>query len=241
MEQRESFQEREYHVPYHWNWTPGTEIGRVYWFYLRRIRELLLQTGSRVHADIGCGDGRATAFLKETYIGSITGFDYSERAVQMARIIADAPGIEWQVWDVKTPPPVNGVFDSATLIEVVEHFPIADLPLVFQHVHALLKTGGSLVLCTPSVLDTCVPKKHYQHFTQQQLTSLLEVAGFRVTLVEGQDRHSAWFIQLYRLVDNRLWCIKPLAKWMNTVLYSRYVDRASLSEAYRFIIRAEAV
>lgn len=236
---RESVQEGQYDIPYHWNWTEGTEEGRTYWCYLKRIKNMLLNTGGGSHIDLGCGDGRATAFFKEGTTLEITGSDYSEKALDMARAITGEMGITWEKWSLMEAPSVKEKYDTATLIEVVEHFPISDLPQVLQNTSAVLKKGGRLFLCTPSILSVPVPAKHYQHFSEASLTKLLIDAGFTLESVEGQDdKKNRWFKQVYRFADNRLWSIKPFKKWLNKVVYQKYLDKAPLDRAGRFIIQA---
>lgn len=51
-------------MPYHWFWSAGSESGRSYFSYIQMVSERI-PPGTKRLVDIGCGDGRTTAVLKD--------------------------------------------------------------------------------------------------------------------------------------------------------------------------------
>ncbi|MCR4278622.1 MAG: methyltransferase domain-containing protein [bacterium] len=231
-------QEEEYILPYHWQWTPDSESGRVYFSYLKRIADLFPES-ARSFIDIGCGDGRSTVYLHDTFPDMhCVGLDYSDRALALATLMSGSRDIEWKRVDVCEALTAHEMaFDVVTAIEIFEHISKDKLGDALQNVRALLVPGGSLMCSVPSVN---IPKtaKHYQHFTPESIRSYLEEAGFRVAHLSGQQRHRHPLFHIYRYFDNRFWTIKPLMRWFNRSLYPTYISQSALEKADRLIVKA---
>ena len=156
--------------------------------------------------DLGSGSGWLSGILSS--FGPTLGVELSPEAVELARkrypaaefICADAT--EWR-------PPVKA-FDVVVSQEVIEH--IVDKPAYLKVARQALKDGGRLLMTTPnlSVLEA-IPKPEREAIWEiqpvelplrrQQLTALLENAGFRVnrtsSVVEGQGK-----LGIHRLVNS---------------------------------------
>lgn len=240
LETPQRVQEQEYITPYHWFWSPDSESGRVYFRYLAMVAERIPINVNRL-ADLGCGDGRATAFLKDALPHvQIVGMDYSERALQLAQLLSSPRAIEWRLWNIyeRYPDPETR-YDAITAIEIFEHLPPERLPQALKNIRSVLRDGGFLILTVPSVLATR-PVKHYQHFTEEKLRALFQEADFVVEKCDGQERAHHIFFFCYKFVDNRWWTIKPLMKWMNAVAYPRWVSPSVSARANRLIVVVRA-
>jgi SAM-dependent methyltransferase len=154
---------RKYSSTRHWHW------GFRYLGGMHVALELLRQAPFKSLVDIGCGDGR---FLREVsaHFGdcSLLGIDTSERAVRLAQALT--PSIEYRTLDITAGLPAR--FEAATLIEVVEHIPPAQLPAFLGAVASVITDGGRLVLTVPHRNKPLI-EKHHQHFVGEQLTQLL--------------------------------------------------------------------
>jgi SAM-dependent methyltransferase len=108
-----------------------------------------------------------------------------------------------------------------------------------QNIRSLLKPNGVLILTVPSIL-AAKPLKHYQHFTEEKLRSLLQETGFVLERCDGQEHANHLFFFWYKFGDNRWWTIKPLMHWMNRVFYPRWVSPCPAERANRLIVVARA-
>jgi SAM-dependent methyltransferase len=152
--------------------------------------------------DAGCGDGRVAHELVQAG-HHVTGVEYLETSVQYARHLvpqADFLPADLREDLLELPGLAPDSFDAAVLVEVYEHLPPADCPLVLANLHRLLKPGGLLIVSVPTKL--LPPSKlHYRHFDRGEAEGELEQAGFRILKVIGQHRLDA----LGRLVLHRGW------------------------------------
>jgi SAM-dependent methyltransferase len=91
--------------------------------------EALAQRAARV-VEVGCGDGALLAELSRRRFGeSLTGFDISEAAIELART-RSIPRVErLETFDGATLPAADGAFDLGLLSHVLEHVP-APAPLL---------------------------------------------------------------------------------------------------------------
>jgi SAM-dependent methyltransferase len=154
---------RKYSSTRHWDW------GFRYLGGMHVALELLGQAPFKSLVDIGCGDGR---FLREVSAHfrdcRLLGIDTSERAVRLAQALT--PSIEYRNLDITAGLPTQ--FEAATLIEVVEHIPPAQLPAFLDAVASVIVDGGRLVLTVPHRNKPLI-EKHHQHFVGEQLAQLL--------------------------------------------------------------------
>lgn len=173
-------QEAQYAFPYHYLPTVknGKFSARRYWpwgfRYMGGIQLVLDQLAGRSFSsliDIGCGDGRFLREVAERYPAKIlVGVDASERAVRMAQVLN--PELDYRALDIVVDRSLEK-FDVATLIEVIEHIPPAELPAFLDAAADKLVDSGRLIVTVPH-RNTPVSRKHYQHFDAAQLRNLLE-------------------------------------------------------------------
>jgi len=240
MEMRQHFQEDEYLTPYHWSFEPWTEAGRSYFCYLDRVIKFI-PPGAKSLLDVGSGDGRAISYFRDKLSSiAMTGSDYSERALDLAKIMSQPRLISWMRLDLLEIRPAVKQYDVVTAIEVIEHIPLEKLAYALKNIRSHLKANGRLIITVPSILVK-LNKKHYQHFSRDTLQRALLDAGFKIETIEGQERNSHIFFFIYKFVDNRWFTIKPLMRWMNLVAYRKWVDRCHVNEANRLIVSAVAI
>jgi len=176
---KDALQESQYEFPYHhlvewdqqnfsqtkhWSW------GLRYFAGLQVAVDLVRRTKFRSLIDIGCGDGRFLKELKQhVETSNLKGIDISERAIGFAR--AFSPDIDFEVSDVGKNLEEKR-WDVATLIEVCEHVPPAQLPGFLESTARALIPGGRLVLTVPHE-NKALNAKHYQHFSSAKIRELL--------------------------------------------------------------------
>lgn len=239
LDSHQMAQEEEYSLPYHWFWTPESEMGRAYFAYLSRV-VALIPKDTQTLLDVGCGDGRATAYLHDKLPNTkIKAIDYSKRALELARILSTPREIRWEQSDLRThESSETGVFDVVTAIEVVEHIPPEKLVEALRGMRAELRAGGRIIITTPSV-QMPRPEKHFQHFTPSMLRQAFGEAGCEVVLVEGQEVANHIFFSIYKLFDNRWWSVKPVVRWLNKQVYPKWVSASDPEKARRLIVVAQ--
>ena len=183
MDQIQKTQENQYAFPYHYipdfdennnfsqfvSWSWGAHyIGgiKTVLSYLRKVEFNSLM-------DIGCGDGRFLRELSNMYPDNektFLGVDYSERAINLAK--AMNPSLDYVCMNI-VKEPASRSFDVATMVEVLEHIPPAEVMQFLNAVSMNLKENGLLFLTVPHK-NKQLQDKHFQHFNSQTLKSTLQ-------------------------------------------------------------------
>lgn len=169
---KQQLQEAEYSFPYHHlvELYPFSESRELFWgyeyaAYLKKIIDVLSSVTYTRLLDVGCGDGKLLHELSKIHSGEFVGTDFDERALQFARAFTPKVRFEKEI--------PKEQFDAFTLIEVVEHIPPSEIEHFFKILTQSLAPGAVGVVTVPS--DTMpLLEKHYQHFSAQTLTAVLE-------------------------------------------------------------------
>ena len=218
-----------YLLPDHWI-LPRTQKDStftvVHEVYVRRVVELIRQSGARTVLEAGCGDGWNCGKLVEVGL-AVVGVDWSHNGIEHARrMVRGARFYCGDVRDAGFRREFSDLFDAAIFVEVLEHIPPNDCIQAIRNIASLVKPGGLLVLTTPSVNTPNTNPQHYRHFDEPTLRELIAEAGeLSIEAIEGYGnvplaaRH--WRIR--RWFDNRYWTIKPARKW----LVDRYAARCA--------------
>lgn len=117
--------------------------------FYQRLIDLLAANGvdyeqKRV-ADVGCGTGGLlTALKSKARTASLTGLEYSDKALEIAR--AQVPGVEFCYFDIYEGSPRQ--FDVIFCVEVVEHLLHPDMAL--RNIVAMLADSGVALLTVPN-------------------------------------------------------------------------------------------
>jgi SAM-dependent methyltransferase len=224
-----SEQEAEYVFPYHfipavngddfsatryWSW------GVHYLGGMHLVQSVLETLDFESLVDIGCGDGRFLADLRQAYPDAkLTGFDYSARSIGFAR--AFTPSVDFRVIDIIASPSAEP-FDVATLLEVLEHIPPAEAHDFLAAVRRYVKPGGVIILTVPHINSPLIDK-HYRHFTSRSLREALE-PHFTVDTVGFFDRAGSLGLRCLKAAvggGGRQFVITN--SWLNRLLWKTYL------------------
>lgn len=209
MDDVQAVQSAQYSFPYHY--LPHLlDEGRSFaesrsWAYslsyvtaLRHVSAAIAETGSRAHLDIGCGDGALIHLLRQRHPDiELAGIDYDQRAIAWARMFTpDADFHAGDLHDAK----FDTQWQSASLIEVIEHIPPDQLPHFMTGVHKLLPTGARLIVTVPH-RNKPLNDKHYRHFSFDLIAEAVG-EGFELETIFGFEFVPVWE-NLYRRLFSR--------------------------------------
>ncbi|KOX07923.1 methyltransferase [Nocardiopsis sp. NRRL B-16309] len=136
-------------------------------------------------ADLGCGSGRVTAYLRDLGL-PVFGVDLSPTMVELAR--RDHPGLRFEVGSILDLDLPDGSVGGALAYYSIIHMPPERLPEAFAEFHRVLAPGGHLMLAfqvgdEPRYVDR--PLGHevsldFQRLRPDHVAALLTTAGFSV-------------------------------------------------------------
>lgn len=198
----------------------------TYWYTLDFLHQACPEgfEGKKI-LDVGCGVGAITLYLAQ--LGAkAKGIDVSKRAIKIATQAKKETRLK-NVWfglgEVKSEP---RAYDVITCFEVIEH--VADDLQLLQTFYKNLKSGGTLVLSTPTddnvLFRLGFYKKfdeevgHLRRYRQEKLTKLLKRAGFKVNQVrqvEGPLRNILFTTQLGILIKGIKGPLIPIFHWID--------------------------
>jgi 2-polyprenyl-3-methyl-5-hydroxy-6-metoxy-1,4-benzoquinol methylase len=115
--------------------------------------EAKLQAGAKV-ADVGCGHGASTVLLAEAYPNStVTGFDYHEPSIEIARARAAEAGLSDRVrFEVATADAFPGTgYDLVCIFDALHD--MGDPTAAAAHIRGALAPDGTWLLVEPNAGD----------------------------------------------------------------------------------------
>lgn len=176
-----------------------------------RLYRELLPPGRRRVLDVGCGNGRFLALLRD--FGDpdweLVGVDFDAAAVEQCR----AQGFEAHRTRVEDFAGQDGSFDLIVMLQLIEH--VEDPVLLSERVFKLLRPGGAFVVETPNLggLDYGAFRgstwghyhfpRHWNLFSTEALHQMLERCGFAIERTESLISTSAWIISLHNFFLDR--------------------------------------
>lgn len=248
----QEIQECQYSLPYHyfpWEQDGIWRVGRFLWWgfeYLAVLDTVLRLAGKYVVSrngpvkvlDFGCGDGRVIVELLARYpcLSVVAGVDISERALTFARAATWGDPRACFFTDIAMAVEKVGRFDLALAIEVLEHIPPEDVPSIVSQLHNALTEGGLLIVSVPTI-NIPLNRKHYQHFTLEDLTRILSDC-FALQDVQYIHRVGMCAEWIRRAVVNRFF-VSNNETWLRlcTWLYNRFVRMADERTGAHMICR----
>lgn len=146
----------------------------------------VIESGGGRVADIGCGVGRATAYLTDQKL-NISGVDLSEGMVAVARTAH--PNLRFETGSLTALPFDPQSLAGAVLWYSIIHTPLIDLPQVWRELARVLAAPGNVLiaflagqneeLVQTDAHGTDATLRHYRHSVDDVATSLSE-SGFDV-------------------------------------------------------------
>ena len=140
----------------------GEDLGQHSWVSaeeLRRDIQLLQLSSSSFLLDLGCGPGGILAFIAEQRRCRCVGLEISHAALQAARVMACARGVE-SLLDVQTGdlnellPFADNSFCAVVAFDVILH--VRNRGQVFREIERVLKPGGKFLFTDAAVLTGAI-------------------------------------------------------------------------------------
>lgn len=235
---KQQLQEEDYSGPYHWYKSPFSKKSRLYFGYLQICADFIKTADKKetIILDAGCGDARFLKLLQDHSFEQLYGADYSRRAIEFGKLML--PSAHLTEASIVHLPYVEHFFDAVFLIETLEHIPPDEISPILQELKRVLKPGGQLIITVPSDAEP-VAEKHYQHFSAELLRSTIE-PEFEIVEILGQDYVPFHFFKIVdKIIDNRLWEIKPLKRWYNSKFWFSHFNRCAAKDGRRLICHAK--
>ncbi len=159
-----------------------------YWF---RRHEVVYQrlrdrcTGRDV-LEAGCGEGYGADLIADI-ARKVIGLDYDEATV--AHVRARYPRVDMRHGNLAELPLADSSVDVVVNFQVIEH--LWDQPQFVAECLRVLRPSGVLLMSTPNRVtfspgrDTPINPFHTRELNADELTELLETAGFRLEAMQG--------------------------------------------------------
>ncbi len=151
--------------------------------------------GAGVACDLGCGPGQVARYLQERGV-AVCGVDLSPGMIERARLLN--PGIEFTQGDMLALDVEEGAWAGIAAFYAIVNLPPGDLVRAMREMHRVLRPGGWLLMSfhigeeIVHVEDLwgCAVSLDFHFFRTQQVTGLLEAAGFKIEEVVERDPYA---------------------------------------------------
>ncbi len=159
-----------------------------YWFRRHEVvyRAVLDRCAGRTVLEAGCGEGYGADMIADV-AERVIGVDYDTQTV--AHVRARYPRIEMLHGNLADLPVPDASVDTVVNFQVIEH--LWDQPQFLRECLRVLRPGGELLLSTPNRItfspgrDTPLNPFHTRELDADELTGLLDDAGFTVVTLSG--------------------------------------------------------
>ena len=112
-------------------------------FWMNSLRAVLPDAPVGGCLDLGCGTGRFTAILAQTFACPVVGVEPSEAMLAVARVEA-MPGVEWKLGTAEDIPLESASVGLVFMSQVFHH--LSHPQEALREIHRVLTPGGSLVI-----------------------------------------------------------------------------------------------
>lgn len=158
--------------------------------------------------DIGCGRMPYKKWMNnETKVNSYTGLDIDNPIYNDDTFRPDI------VWDAHTMPMENEQYDSALLLEVLEHCEHPEL--VIKEAYRVLKPGAYLLFSVPFLWHYHDVPYDFSRYTSFKLKGLFESCGFEVLKISGYGNWHSSLAHMWAMWLKR----NSLPKWLRFLFY----------------------
>lgn len=151
------------------------------------VRAMLPPLAGKRVADLGCGFGWASRWMREQGAVSALGFDISEKMIARARQETADPAIEYRIADLETLELPEAAFDLV-YSSLAFHY-VKDLRRLVRTIHDALAAGGDLVFTTEHPIYMAAA--HPRWMTDEDGRKTWPVNSYSI---EG-ERRTEWFVK----------------------------------------------
>ncbi|MFI6427898.1 class I SAM-dependent DNA methyltransferase [Promicromonospora sp. NPDC050880] len=162
---------------------------------VQTFADLVRQAGGGAVADVGCGPGHVTAYLRDRGVDAF-GIDLSPRLVATAR--ETNPGVRFDVGDMGALDVATGSLAGVLANYSIIHTPPDRLPTVLGELGRVLAPGGHLLVAFQALPDAEGTAEAFDHkvspawrYAPGHVTGLLGRAGVhevaRLTIAASED------------------------------------------------------
>lgn len=175
------------------------------------VRAMLPPLAGKRVADLGCGFGWASRWMRAQGAVSVRGFDLSEKMLARARQDTADPAIEYRIADLETLELPNAAFDLV-YSSLAFHY-VKDLRRLVRTIHDALTAGGDLVFSTEHPIY--MAPAHPGWTTDEDGRKTWPVNSYSI---EG-ERRTEWFVK------DVLKYHRTVATTLNTLIEEGFVLR----------------
>jgi len=144
-------------------------------------------------ADLGCGCGHATKFLKDSGAKNIVGIDLSTEMIKTALLING--DINFEVGNILSLEKPDEEFAAILAFYAIVHFTLEELEKVFGEIYRVLKSGGQFLFSfhvgtQENHLDEFLNEKvdvTFYFFEVETVLEMLEKTGFQIAETVVRD------------------------------------------------------
>jgi SAM-dependent methyltransferase len=127
---------------------------------VRAFADLVRQAGGGLVADVGCGPGHVTAYLRDRGVDAF-GVDLSPQLVATAR--AANPGVRFDVGDMGSLEIASGTLAGVLANYSIIHTPPDALPATLTELSRVVAPGGHLLVAFQALDDAGRTAEHFDH------------------------------------------------------------------------------
>jgi SAM-dependent methyltransferase len=127
---------------------------------VQAFADLVRQAGGGPVADVGCGPGHVTAYLRDRGVDAF-GIDLSPQLVATAR--AANPGVRFDVGDMGSLEIASGTLAGVLANYSIIHTPPDTLPATLAELSRVVAPGGHLLVAFQALDDASRTAEHFDH------------------------------------------------------------------------------